>query len=131
MSIVKQLTAGVMTLLMTLASYASASPPSNETGESFQPVITLVPCALPIPDIASRLPWFIKAGDVICMSVRADDLRASEQARLLLIEAGARAQSANSLSHLALEYDHGVVADAEGRYSDAISHLRAAIASTN
>jgi hypothetical protein len=31
-------------------------------------VIMLAPCALPNPDVASSLPWFIRPGDVICLS---------------------------------------------------------------
>ena len=94
-------------------------------------MMTLVPCDLPTPDIANRLPWFIKASDVIYMSVTADDLRTSEQARLPLIQAGTRVQNENCCSDMTLEYDHDVVAYAEGRYSDAIYHLHAVMTSTN
>jgi hypothetical protein len=75
-------------------------------------------------DAANRLPSWIKAGDVACMSPTVEDLQASEQARALLVKAEGRVRDET-------EYNDGVVAYAEGRYADAIAHFQAAMPSVS
>jgi hypothetical protein len=97
--------------------------------ESPEPAMMLTPCALLTPDVAKRLPWFIKPSDVLCMSVTSEDVQVSERAQLLLNELGGRLQSEGRFSHATAEYDRGIAAYAEGRYMEAVSHLQAAISS--
>jgi hypothetical protein len=89
----------------------------------------LTPCALLTPDVAKRLPWYIKPADVLCMSVTSEDVQLSERARLLLNEPGGRLQSEGRFSNASAEYDRGIAAYAEGKYIEAVSHLQAAISS--
>jgi hypothetical protein len=91
----------------------------------------LGPCALPNSDIKGRLPWFIRFSDVICMSVIADELQATERVRTLLLEVGARLQNQTTFSRTKTEYDRGMAAYGDGNYTEAISHLEAAKASSN
>ena len=91
----------------------------------------LAPCALPTLDITSRLPWFIRASDVICTSVTADDLGASERAKMLLIDVGARLINENRFSHVKAEYDREMRAYGEGNYTEAISHIQTATSLNN
>jgi hypothetical protein len=97
--------------------------------QSPEPAMMQTPCALLTPDVAKRLPWFIKPADVLCMSVTREDVQVSEHARLLLNELGGRLQSEGRFSNATAEYDRGIAAYAEGRYIEAVSHLQVAISS--
>jgi hypothetical protein len=117
-------------LVIFLVAAQSATPNSRaETRQRSQAVVMLTPCALPTADITSRLPWFIRASDVICMSVTAEDLQASERVGALLIDVGGRLQEQSSFSHLKTEYDRAMTAYGDGNYAEAISRLQAATAS--
>ena len=117
--------------ILLMAAQSSAANPRGEGGTRPETVVTLGPCALPTAEITSKLPWFIKASDVICMSVTADDLQASEHARMLLLDVGARLKNENSFSRVKAEFDRGMTAYGEGNYTEAISHLQAATPSNN
>jgi len=125
-----RLIAGAVAIFLTAAQSAGANL-KDEKDQTRQSLVTLGPCALPTAEITSRLPWFIRASDVICMSVTADDLRASERVNLLLIEVGARLQNESSFSRVKVEYDRGMAAYGEGNYAEAIAHLQAADSQAN
>jgi hypothetical protein len=80
-------------------------------------------------DAANKLPWFIKASDVQCMSPTEDDLQVSAQARNLLETAVVHMQThwPTSGSSTEIEYNDEIAAYAEGRYIAAIDHFRAAV----
>jgi hypothetical protein len=84
-------------------------------------------------EAANRLPSWIKGSDVACMSPTVEDMQASEQALVLLVKAAGRVQDQNTIpaSQAQAEYNDGVVAYAEGRYADAITHFQAAMPSVS
>jgi hypothetical protein len=130
MRISRDFTTGlVLTLLMSGACVAANSLLCAAEQDP-EPAMMLTPCALLTPEVAKRLPWFIKPGDVLCMSVTSEDVQVSERARLLLNELGGRLQSEGRFSNATAEYDRGIAAYAEGRYIEAVSHLQAAISSS-
>jgi hypothetical protein len=124
-----RLIASALAICVISVQHVFADQLGDVRGQPAQPVMTLVPCALPTQDIASRLPWFIKPADVVCMSVTPDDLQASARVQSLLLDLTPRMQNETSFSHARIEYDRGVTAYAEGNYADAISHLMAATSS--
>jgi hypothetical protein len=120
-------------LAILLISGHSVLAKSNhgKTAQASQPIITLGPCALPTLDVLNRLPWFIKASDVVCMTVTADDIQASERARMLLMNMGTQLQNESRFSSFSAGYEHGIGAYEQGNYTEAVSHFQAAKPSTN
>jgi hypothetical protein len=135
MKISKKLAAGLMATMVAAAVYAPAfaglfdqpsqKPKANSAAEG--------PCEPLTWEAANKLPAWVKARDVTCMSLSMEDLQASWQARALLVEAAGEAQDQGTFSNSAAEaqYNDGVEAYAEGRYADAIAHFRAAMPSVN
>jgi hypothetical protein len=118
-------------LLTVLLCEVSLAGNSLTNGAKQDPVaaMTITPCALLTPAVTQRLPWFLKPRDVVCMSVTIEDVRESERARILLMDAGERSQSDDRFSTATTEYHKGIAAYSEGRYTDAVSHFQAAITS--
>ncbi|HUN57872.1 MAG TPA: hypothetical protein VMU41_07135 [Candidatus Binataceae bacterium] len=137
MKIAKKLAATLVATAMATALYGpvfadlfdqqpSEKPAANRAAEA--------PCQPLTWAAANKLPSWVKPSDVACMSVSTEDLEASRQARALLLQAAGQAQDqAGTLSNSATEtqYDDGLAAYAEGRYSDAIVHFRAAMPSVS
>ena len=131
MRISRELTTGlIMTLLMS-GVCAAATSRLSAAEQLPEAAMMLTPCALLTPDVAKRLPWFIKPADVVCMSITSVDVQVSERARLLLSEVGGRLQGEGRFSSATTEYERGIAAYAEGRYFEAVSHLQAAISSAH
>jgi hypothetical protein len=129
MRIWRQVATRLMLTLLISAACIAANSLANAAELNSQPAMTLAPCALLTPDVARRLPWFIKPAEVLCMSITVEDVQASERAQLLLSEAGQRLLSEVRFSNATAEYDRGIAAYAEGKYTEAISDLQAAISS--
>lgn len=132
MKISNKLATSVMATMVAAAVYAPAfadlfdqpsqKPRANSTAEA--------PCEPLTWEAANKLPGWVRARDVTCMSLSVEDLHASQQARALLVAAGqAQDQGAFSSSAVEAQYNEGVEAYAEGRYADAIAHFRAAMPS--
>ena len=120
MRIFNKVAAGVVTSFLISATYTPVFAGSLEVQQSAGTATEVTsPCAPLSPDAASKLPWFIKASQVVCMSPTLDDLEAMGQARSLM----ARAAAANA------HYKDGAAAYAAGRYVEAIDHLQAAVPS--
>lgn len=130
MHISRKLILAPVVIFLTAAQFVTTTR-KDEKQQLPQAVVTLMPCALLTADVARGLPWFIKFSDVVCMSVRAEDLQDSEHLAALLIGMGARLQNENSFSHLNAEYDRAMAAYGNGNYAEAISRLREATASGN
>lgn len=128
MRISRRMAAGVVTGFLISAAYAPAfAEPHNAQGSRMASTDVTIPCEPLSWNAANKLPWYIKASDVRCMSPTQDDLKASMQARGLLVKAATQMQSdrASSGSAAETEYQDGVAAYAAGRYIEAISHLQA------
>jgi hypothetical protein len=123
---------GIVTGFLVSTSYApvfaTARGAQNPQGATSD---VTIPCDPLSWDAANRLPWFIKASVVECMSPTQDDLQASAQARSLLAKAAAEMQTdrTTSGSSAMTEYNDGIAAYAEGRYVGAIDHFHAAVPS--
>jgi hypothetical protein len=133
MKISKKLATSVMATMVAAAVYAPAfadlfdQPSQNPKADS----VAQGPCEPLTWEAANKLPGWVRARDVTCMSLSVEDLRASQQARALLVEAAGQAQDQGAFSSSAAEaqYNECVEAYAEGRYADAIAHFRAAMPS--
>jgi TolA-binding protein len=132
MRISRRVVTGIVTGFLVSASYAPVFATAHDA-QNAQGVTSdvTIPCEPLSWDAANRLPWFIKASTVECMSPTQDDLQASAQARSLLAKAAAEMQTdrATSGSSAVTEYNDGVAAYAEGRYIEAIDHFQAAVPS--
>jgi len=120
MRILNKVALGVVSSSLIFASYlpAFAGPlDGQDTTVSTSEVMT--PCGPLSSDTAGKLPWFIKASQVECMSPTPEDFEAMAQARSLM----ARAVAAN------VHYKDGAAAYAAGRYVEAIAHFQAAVPS--
>lgn len=129
MRILRQVATGSMLTLLISGASIGANSLANAAELDSEPAMTLAPCALLTPDVAKRLPRFIKPADVLCMSITVEDVQASERAQLLLSAAGQRLLSEVRFSNATAEYNRGIAAYAEGKYIEAISDLQAAISS--
>ena len=128
MHISTRMAAGVMTGFLISATYAPAfANPHNAKDSHGTTTGITIPCEPLSWDAANKLPWFIKASVVECMSPTQDDLQASIRARSLLVRAATQMQSDHALSGSATEaeYQDGVAAYVAGRYIEAIAHLQA------
>jgi hypothetical protein len=135
MKISKTMATGLMATMMAAAVYSPAfadlfdqpslKPEANRMLEG--------PCEPLTWEAANKLPWWVRAGDVACMSVSVDDFQASQQAQALLVEAAGqmRDEGASSAQMAEAQYKDGVEAYAEGKYADAITHFRAAMPSVS
>jgi hypothetical protein len=129
MRISRRVVTGIVIGFLGFASYAplfaTAHDVQNPQGVTSD---VAIPCEPLSWDVANKLPSFIKASVVICMSPTRDDLQAGAQARSLLAHAAAEMESgrATSGSRAMSEYSDGVAAYAEGRYIEAIDHFNAA-----
>jgi hypothetical protein len=132
MRILTRTAAGVVAGFLISATYVPAFANSHD-GQDSRAASTdvTIPCGPLSWDVANKLPWFIKASRVECMSPTQDDLQASIQARSLLAKAAANLQSDHAMSGSSAEteYNDGIAAYAEGRYIEAIGHLQAAVPS--
>lgn len=129
MRISRRVVTGILTGFLLSASYAPVFAKADDTQNAQAANSDVaIPCEPLSWDAAKRLPWFIKASAVECMSPTQDDLQASAQARSLLAKAAAEIQSgrATSGSSAVTEYNDGIAAYAEGRYIEAIDHFHAA-----
>ena len=132
MRISRRVVTGIGAGFLVSASYASvfatAQDALNPQGATSD---VTIPCEPLSWDAANRLPWFIKASTVECMSPTQDELQARAQARSLLAKTAAEMLSgrATSGSSAVTEYNDGVAAYAEGRYIEAINHFQAAVPS--
>lgn len=113
-------------LATTVAAFARSHDVQNHQRGKNPSVITCEPLSW---DASNKLPWFIKASDVECMSPTEDDWQASAQARNLLetIVVQMQTHRPTSGSSTEIEYNDGIAANAEGRYIAAIDHFRAAV----
>jgi hypothetical protein len=104
---------------------------SSQTREAKN--VTQGPCEPLTFEAANKLPAWVRASDVECMSLTMTDLRARQQAQALLIQAAGQAQDQGGFSSSTAEaqYNDGVVAYADGRYADAIAHFHAAMPSVS
>ena len=130
MRISTRMTAGVVAGFLISATYAPAfANPHNAQDSQGATTDVTIPCEPLSWDAANKLPSFIKASEVVCMSPRQDDLQASAQARSLMVMAATQMQSDRALSGSTAEteYQNGVAAYAAGRYIEAIDHLQAAV----
>jgi hypothetical protein len=129
-----KIVAAVVTGLLISATYGPALAISHAARDSRGTATDVaIPCEPLTWDIANRLPRFINASQVECMSPTQDDLQARIQASSLLMKAASQMQSYRSVrgSSAEVEYNNGIVAYAAGRYIEAISHFRAAIPLAN
>jgi hypothetical protein len=120
MNILKTVAVGVVSSFLISASYLpvfAGSLNDQESTDMTSEVTT--PCGPLSSDTASKLPWSIKATQVVCMSPTPEDFEAMPQARSLM----ARGAAANS------RYQDGAAAYAAGRYVEAIAHFQAAVPS--
>jgi hypothetical protein len=136
MKISKTLATGVMATMVAAAVYVPAfaglfDQQSSQTPDANRAVQG--PCEPLTFEAANKLPAWVRASDVECMSLTMTDLRARQQARALLIQAAGQAQNQGGFSSSTTEaqYNEGVVAYADGRYADAIAHFRAAMPSVS
>jgi hypothetical protein len=129
MRISTRMAAGVMTGFLISATYAPAFANPHNAQDSQGATDATIPCEPLSWDVANKLPSFIKASEVECMSPTQDDLQASAQARSLMVRAATQMQSDRALSGstAGTEYQDGVAAYAAGRYIEAIDHLQAAV----
>jgi hypothetical protein len=113
-------------LLTTVPAFARSHDLRNHQRGTNRAAITCVPLSW---EASNKLPWFIKASDVYCMSPTENDLQASAEARNLLETAVThmRTHQSTSGSSTEIEYNDGIAAYAEGRYIAAIDHFRAAV----
>jgi hypothetical protein len=126
MRISTRMAAGVLSGLLISATYGPVFAQSHATQDSRGATTDLtIPCDPLSWDAANKLPWFIKASDIKCMSPTQDDLQASIQARSLLVRAAAQLPSARAMSDSTAEteYKDGIAAYASGRYIEAIAHF--------
>jgi hypothetical protein len=130
MNILTKVMLGTAVIFLMAAQLVTPTQ-KDDKEEITQPLVTLTPCALPTRDIARRLPWFIKFSDVMCTSLRTEDLQDSERLAALLIDVDARLQSESPFSDLKAEYDRALAAYGDGNYAEAISRLQAADGSGN
>jgi len=129
MRISTRMAAGLMTGFLISATYAPAfANPHDAQDSRGSTTDATIPCEPLSWDVANKLPSFIKASEVVCMSPTQDDLQASAQARNLMVRAATQMQSDRALSGSTAEteYQDGVAAYAAGRYIEAIDHLQAA-----
>lgn len=129
----RRMVAGIVTGLLISTSYAPAFSGSY-VGQNQQRATEdlAIPCEALSWDAANKLPSYIRASDVKCMSPTGGDLQASGEARNLLETAVVHMQNhrPNSGSSSEIEYNDGIAAYAEGRYIAAINHFRAAVPGT-
>jgi TolA-binding protein len=133
MAISRRMAAGIVTgflLSTSVPAFAQSHDVQSDSRAINDAAITCEPLSW---DAANKLPWFIKASDVECMSPTQGDLQASAQARNLLATAAVHMQNdrPTSGSSTETEYNDGIAAYAEGRYIAAIDHFRAAVPATN
>ena len=133
MSVSNKLALGVMTGLLVAAAYAPArAQTSDDRATSAPPPHAAVfagPYSPLTPEVARRLPPFLKASDVAGMSPTTDDLRAQKEAQALLVKAAEQTQKDGPFtdSRAAAEYSAGINAYADGRYIETIVHMQAAM----
>ena len=133
MGISMKVAAGVVTGLLLSAPYAPARAQMSDdraTLASSQEAAVFTGPYIPLtPEVARNLPSFFKASDVAGMSPTIDDLRVQDQAQALLIKAATHVQNEGQFkdSRAAAEYGAGINAYAQGRYSETILQLRAAM----
>jgi len=129
MRISMRMVVGVATGFLLSATYAPAFANPHNAQDSRRAMLDAIgPCEPLSWEAANKLPMFIKASLVECMSPTRDELQASAQARSLLMRAATQMQSDHAVpgSAAETEYEDGIVAYAAGRYIEAISHLQAA-----
>jgi hypothetical protein len=94
MRISTRMATGVVAGFLISATYVPAFANSHDAQDSRGATTDVtIPCGPLSWDAANKLPWFIKASRVECMSPTQDDLQASIQARSLLARAAANMQS--------------------------------------
>ena len=84
-----------------------------------------IPCGPLRGDVSNKLPWFIKASQVECMSPTVDELQASILATGLLMRVPDDRVMPSSI--VETEYRDGLAAYAAGHYVEALAHLEAAV----
>jgi hypothetical protein len=84
-----------------------------------------IPCGPLSGHVANKLPWFIKASQVECMSPTVDDLQVSILATSLLMRVPDDRVMSSAI--VETEYRDGLVAYAAGHYVEALAHLEAAV----
>ncbi|MBV8055346.1 MAG: hypothetical protein JO071_08925 [Deltaproteobacteria bacterium] len=129
MRISMRIVAGVATGFLLSAAYAPAfANPQNAQDARRVLLDAIGPCEPLSWEAANKLPKFIKASVVECMSPTRNELQASVQARTLLVRAATQMQSDRAVpgSAAETEYEDGIDAYAAGRYVEAIGHLQAA-----
>jgi hypothetical protein len=130
----RRMAAGILTGVLISTSYAPLFAQSHDVQNRQRASNDVaIPCEPLSWDAANKLPRFIKASDVECMSPTDADLEASAQARNLLETAVVHMQNHRSTSGSSseTEYNDGIAAYAEGRYIAAIDHFRAAVPGTS
>jgi hypothetical protein len=130
MRISKRMAASVVTGFLISATCGPAFVESHDAQDSRGATTDVtIPCDPLSWDAANKLPWFINASQVECMSPTQDDLQASIQARSLLVRMVAQMPSDRALSGSSAEteYNDGITAYAAGRYIEAVSHLKAVV----
>jgi hypothetical protein len=129
-----KIVAGVVAGFLVSATYGPAFAQSHDARDARGiSSDATIPCDPLSWDAANKLPRFIKASQVECMSPTQDDLQARIKARGLLLKAATQMNSYRTVSGSSAdgEYNQGIVAYAAGRYIEAISHLQAVISSAN
>jgi hypothetical protein len=129
MRISARVAAGVVAGLLISSAYAPAFAKSHDAQDSRRATTdATIPCEPLSWEAAKQLPSFIKPSAVECMSPTQNELRASEEARTLLVKAAAQRRNSGSVADT--EYNDGVAAYASGRYIEAIAHLQASAPAT-
>lgn len=134
MRLSSRMTAGLLSGLLISTSYVPVFAGSHDVqSQRAATKNTAIICEPLSWDAANKLPSYIKASEVECMTPTQDDLQASVQARKLLETTVVDMQKhqPTSGSSTEIEYNDGMTAYAEGRYIAAIDHFRAAAPGTS
>jgi hypothetical protein len=133
MGISTKVAASVMTGILVVAAYAPARAHTSDDQATLarQPSAAVFagPYSPLTPEVARRLPPFLKASDVVGISPTIDDLRVQKEAQALLVKAAEETQKEGPFtdSRAAAEYGAGINAYAQGRYIETIVHMNAAM----
>jgi hypothetical protein len=130
----KTMATGLMVAMVAAAVNVRAFADLFDQQPSPKPAVNRVaegPCEPLTWEAANHLPSWVRASDVTCMSVSVEDMQNSRKAQELLVQAAGQAHEQGSFSTPSGEsqYIEGVEAYAEGKYTEAIAHFRAAMPS--